>query len=363
MCPGTQRVILIAIALVLMSGCSGHANLAQDKKGLVGYVANLESDSITSFSIDQSSGELKTLSTAPTGSSPAQLASSTDRKFLYVTNSRGGNISKYALDGLGGLQAIGSPVRLTDSNGLPYGLVAAGQFLFVGSTANAIEVFHIDGVSGNITPIEGSPFPLPSKATQLAVTHSGKFLYAFGDGADVVYCLSIDSATGRLQEISPPVHTGLDPLAARTDRSDKFLFVTTSFGQTLFSYKINADGTLQEQSRTPLEAHGALSLDTSPDNRFLFVDVFFGNNIAVFSFDASTGVVSPVRGSPFQDGQIPSSLTSTPNGEFLLVTRYSNNPGFLVTYRIDPITGALSKDMVSGITVGNSPLGVFIVGR
>lgn len=361
-----RRSWLLAF-LVLLGGCGGNSSSSvsnvQQGNTLIGYVTNIQSNSITSFSVDEITGALATLATAPTDDSPTQKAVSADHRFLYNGNLNG-TIGTYSLDGKGGMQSTGSPIHLTDPNGQPYALIMSpsGQFLFAGSTSNSIEVFHADTSTGALQPLQGSLFRLNTKITQMVLTRAGKFLYAFGDGSDVIYCFSLDATSGALTQLSKsPVHTGLDPLNAVTDLADKFLFVTTNLGAKLLIYSIAVNGSIEETSTSKISLNnsGALSLNFSPDNKFLFVDVLFANDIEVFSFDSNTGSLTPVQGSPFHDGNIPSSVMPTPNGNFLVVAR--SNPGSLITYRIAPQTGAISVESSSSIVTGKTPNGVLLV--
>lgn len=357
-------IVLVSVLFLCAFGCSSTNSVGTNasQSGLsqpliVGYVANSQGNSITSFSIDQGSGHLEALNTASTGSFPASVALSIDQRVLFVSNALDGTISTFTLDGKGGMIPTGPALHLTDSSGQPHRLLLApsGRFLFVGSTANAIEVFSVDLVTGGLQAVPGSPFRVNSIATALALTHSGQFLYAFGDHADVIYCFSVDSNTGILTQLpASPIHTGVDPLAEQVDIYDKYLLVTTSDAQVLLVFNIHSDGSLGETatSRVPLGNTGAVSLNFSPDNKLLFIVVLFANNIRVFAFDSTTGLTTPVPGSPFHDGQVPSAIALTPNGKILVVTRL--NPGSMTTYQIDT-SGGLSPISGSNITTGSTP--------
>jgi 6-phosphogluconolactonase len=361
------RSLCFVVISIFLCGCGKTndtpANSVQQPSALIGYVSNGQSNSVTSFSIDETSGSLIRIATAGTGDAPSRLATSLNRRFLFVANALDGTVGSYAIDGKGSMQPL-LQTHLVDPLGKPYGMLVSpsGSFLFVGSAANAVEVFQIDSATGALRPVQGSPFQVRSKATQMALTHSGKFLYAFGDGSDAIYCFAVDSATGTLTQIAQsPVLTGLDPLAAQSDLTDKYLVVTTDIGQRILVYAISSDGSLIETptSRISVGSQGALSLAFSPDNSFLFVDVLFSNSISIFKFDANTGSLSPIPGSPFLDGNVPSSIAPTPKGTILVVAR--SNPGSIASYRIDIQSGAISEVQSSAIETGKSPFGVIVV--
>lgn len=195
------RLLLLLLLATLLGGCG----CGQSGEGLppanataVGYVEGRQDNSVTSFLLDESDGALAQIVSAPTGASPAYLAITPDRQFLFVSNTGDGTVSRFLLDGSGGMRSAGSAVHLMSPNGQPTALVVApsGQFLFVGTTANAIEAFHIDPQAGDLQPLPNSPFPVASIVWQLALTHSGQFLYASGGNSDAIYLFAVDSAGG-----------------------------------------------------------------------------------------------------------------------------------------------------------------------
>lgn len=141
--------------------------------------------------------------------------------------------------------------------------------------------------------------------------------------------------------------------------------------------RIDAAGALQEVAGSRiLSGFGTVSLAISPDGRFVYMEDpywrgnnnFYDNAILGYSFDPLTGVVASMTGSPFADNQSLSSVAVSPKGTVLPVTRI-NAPGggHVASYRIDPVSGALtpiSGTMPdSGIPTGGSPNHVLVVPR
>ena len=71
-----------------------------------------------------------------------------------------------------------------------------------------------------------------------------------------------------------------------------------------------------------------------------------GNDVSAYTINASTGVLTPVTGSPFATGVSPFSVTTDPSGKFLYVA--NGDSGTVSAFVIDATTGALAP-------VANSP--------
>lgn len=360
---------LLTAALLAAFSCGGRPAQGPPatNPSVIGYVVNSRGNTVSSFLLDEQTGALTQGTTASTGALPVYPAVTPDRRLLFVSNGRDGTISRFLLDGNGGIQTAGPAVPVLSPDGQPFQLAVApsGRFLFAGTTANAVEVFGIDTQTGDLHPIPNSPFPVASKATQLALTHSGQYLYAIGDNADAIYVFTVDLTTGGLTPLAAsPVHTSLDPNSLALDSSDTYLFVTTYHAEKLLIYRIQASGDLRETTTSGIATgYGPLQTALAPNGKFAFLPALFDNNILGFSFDPTTAAIAPAPGSPFHDGQTPSSVAVSPKGSIAVVSRI--NPGHVASYRIDQQTGALSPISgslsTSGLVTGDNPNNVLLV--
>jgi 6-phosphogluconolactonase len=191
-----------------------------------------------------------------------------------------------------------------------------GQFLFVGSeTAPAIWVFSVNPASGILTVVGGSPFitgfTAGGVADVMTVDASGQFLYAGQlDNTFGVAGFAINSSTG-----------ALTPLAGSP-------FATVQVAQ------IHASPTAELLFGVQEVADGAPAA-TDP-------------HIYAYLINSSTGVLTPVAGSPFLTGTgaAPFDFAISPTGTYVYameenVTTSTDAPieGFLVNSG----TGALSS--------------------
>lgn len=149
----------------------------------------------------------------------------------------------------------------------------------------------------------------------------------------------------------------------RLHPSDKYLFAAAYETQyyeagKLLIYSIQGSGDLQEATTSRLATGRYVpDLAIAPNGRFLYLIALFDNNILGFSFDPATATLTPVPGSPFEDGQTPSAVALSPKATILVVGRI--NPGHVASFHIDPQSGALSPISGnlpdSGIATGHNP--------
>jgi 6-phosphogluconolactonase (cycloisomerase 2 family) len=179
--------------------------------------------------------------------------------------------------------------------------------LFDGNTVTAFSVAN----DGTLTQIPGSPFAtggLGSAGGFFAVSRAatsvvGNILYISNDSSNDVSAFSINSLTGNLTPVpgSPFPTAGLSnfgiSLAATPD--NKFLFATNSQSGNVTVFRIAANGALTPTAGSPFplgDTPNAIKI--SPDGRFLAVSFTFSDTIGMFTI-LSDGTLTPVPGSPF----------------------------------------------------------------
>ena len=121
---------------------------------------------------------------------------------------------------------------------------------------------------------------------------------------------------------------------------------------------------------TPGAAPGSLSVAADPVSNFVYVanlGVPISNgNVSGYRFDAVTGVLTPVNGSPFSAGVGPVSVAIDPKGKFVYVGNEIS--GDIAAYTIDSTTGTLTSIpgspffSLSVDRLGVDPLGRFLFG-
>jgi len=149
-------------------GPAGFAFGSGGKFLYVGMAGTANANNVVSgFAVDSTTGALTQLTGSPfaAGKDPGHIASDPKGKFLFTANSQDNTVSAFTIDGTSGtLTSIaGSPFP---AGGGPVSLIVdpSGSFVYVGMQSSPIagtqglSVFRIDGASGTLTALAGSPF-------------------------------------------------------------------------------------------------------------------------------------------------------------------------------------------------------------
>src|SRR5437762_458480 len=200
-------------ALTLMCG-NASANIGQ--LALIGnkflYAFDSTSATIAGFSIAHgNSGALTAIPGSPftisdtfSGSTNfPRIEADPLGRFVFITNFAAGQIDVFQVDQTTGALTVApsSPFNTSSLQVAPFMLAldATGTFLYVSDTGNnGIPGFTVDGTTGALTLINGSPFP-GSSASDLVPNPAGPQLYVQIGNSINVY--SIDATSGAL---TPP---------------------------------------------------------------------------------------------------------------------------------------------------------------
>src|ERR1700676_5491361 len=225
--------------------------LAATSNGLFGqvlYVGNNGDGTISTYVIDEDSGFLtEILPRVATLGSPSSVAVHPSGKFAYATNFGGGgngpSVSSFSIDPSTGALTLLNSLPVTPGSA-PQGAAIdpAGNFLFVcNGGAGSLSVFSIDPSSGALTPGPGSPYATPMGPNKVVVHPSGKFAYVSANGVNQIAGFSI-GADGSLTSVAG------SPFAARNnlfwmtmDPAGRFLFALERQDNAVLVYSIDAN--------------------------------------------------------------------------------------------------------------------------
>jgi 6-phosphogluconolactonase (cycloisomerase 2 family) len=294
------------------------------------------------------------------------------------------------------------------SVGLGVGMISCGQsntvdFVYLLSSKSAtgqINAYYADSITGALTQAPGSPFTSGgANPVDLAPSPNGNFLYVLNQNSNTVVPYAVNSATAKLTALSQTsvATPGSVPVALAVNPAGTLLFVVDVY-QPGFSaatpgagsvtvYPIGSDGTLGSPANQTLPgtsttapyypignaptAIRVLANGTVPANNasgsgnYIYISDQLTASAAgcsagqggVMGFSVnSSGVLTPVVGSPFCAGVTPSAIASTPIDSYLYVTDSSQNQ--LIGYQIssNPATpGALTPFIGGPIATGTYP--------
>src|SRR5258708_7736768 len=172
-----------------------------DPSGKFAYTANNQANDVSAFTVDSATGSLTPVPGPPfaAGSTPFAVTVDPSGTFVYVANSGSANISAYAIDrSTGALTPVpGSPFAAGSSPN-SVAIDPAGRFAFVANSSGNVPVFSIDVSTGALQPIAGSPFPAGTFGGVATLHPTGRFLYAINQNTNTVTGLTVDPATGSL---------------------------------------------------------------------------------------------------------------------------------------------------------------------
>lgn len=284
------------------------------------YVANFAGSNLTQLVINRGNGELSVPTTTSvvvpinpinifnTGANPISVVMSPTDPFLFVANQAAGTITSFTVDPTSGsLNQIGPATAVVPSPAPivnPQAMVVSpkGNFLFVANaTQGNVAVLTIDG-KGNLGYAPGSPFPVGVSPNSVVVEQSGRFLYVADPGQNAVLGFAIQG-NGALTPIngSPFASGGLQTSAVAVDPQGALLFGANTGSNNVSGYAIDPNsGALGALTGSPFATGGVgpSALAVNSNTTVLYVTEQGTHDIASFAIQGN-GTLKPVTGSPF----------------------------------------------------------------
>lgn len=266
---------------------------------------------------DPETGILKKLDeTLSYGVRPSFAALDPEGKFLVVTN-------------FGASKHAGTPVtRVRRKADGTWGVSVEYE-----DASTALIRLKPDGTFGPaadvlVHPQKGEPDPQVPHAHCVRRAPDGKHFAVCEMGTDSIYILEIDGAAGRLKisgNAPHAYHTGYGPRYCVFHPEKPFLFVNAEDIPAVTSFRLRADGSLEEintvhvmpEGETPVpELQSGFAI--SPDGRFLYSLMRKYNLLNVFSVDRETGEIRRTGTYPLS-GDHPKDCAVSPDGKYLAV--------------------------------------------
>jgi len=327
------------------------------------YVANNLDDTVSMYTVDVTTGLLRSNGYLVLGGQSGGIAVHPSDKFAYISNRPGGAISEFKINAKNGMLSVtGAPVP---TGAAPGAVVAdpTGKFAYcVSESGNSISAYSVNASSGALTTVAGSPFTT-SSPEGITITPSGKFLYVANNSTSTVSAYSIDAGTGALTAAPGSPYSALNaPNGVIVDPTGKFVYVTSSPTDAVLGYTINAKtGALTLLSPVPVDTgQSPFNMTFDQSGKFLFVANIDSSNISAYSVNPGSGALTPVAGSPFMTGGAnPFSVVVDASNQFLYATDQSDdvsifsiNSGGSLTLRQTVATrsGSAMMAMTSGTT-------------
>ncbi|MFZ0146393.1 MAG: beta-propeller fold lactonase family protein [Candidatus Sulfotelmatobacter sp.] len=347
------------------------------------YIYATSTNHILAFTINQSSGALSAPTVAPGPNQSTGMVASMNGQ-LYVSDFLNNVVDGYSISSSGALTALASsPFSLEGTPPGAGGLTAfvqSGTYLYATDlNAGTVAGFLFDSTSGMLTPVPGSPFAAGDTPVQAALAEpqagGPQFLYVsnLNDAVGGISAYAVNQQNGSLSAIlGSPFPTGAPgsypgPSAMVVSYGNNFLYValsgTANANNQIVAFSINpTTGGLTALPQSPFTTGNdplqmAYVAITANGQGFLYTANVQDGTISAFTADGTTGILSPVNGSPYTSGTSVLGLSQilTLSGKFFL---YAADPEAetVNAYTINPNTGALTPLQGSPFPAGAAPM-------
>lgn len=287
-------------------------------------------------------------------------------KFLFTTESAANKIQGFSINPSTGaltptkqgpVAEHGQPAALaTDQGGF--------RLYVVNRVSHGVSAYFIDRRTGFLTPTPSSPYKLAGTGNSVAVHSSGKLVFVASDNSDGgpegVNVFAVQR-NGSLKAVAgSPFAAGTLPNSLAIDPAQNYLYVghegsPSSDFATIDAFIIDpVNGALTPIPGEPYTIPtpdacisvcdaGVGELSTDINGKYLIVTTPGDGAMVVFNIDATTGVLTPVSGTPFvwslpgsptSPGAQPASLSIDPQNQFAFITGTSCHDEGLCNFNI-----------------------------
>jgi 6-phosphogluconolactonase len=331
----------------------------------VGTYTRGESEGIYIYRMDPETGSLEPVGKAINIMNPSFLAISPQKSHLYAVNEvqsfsgeRSGAVSSFRIN-----QETG---ELTLLNSKPSGGTSPCYVTVDGTGRNVLAANYSsgslcvlpvmeDGTLGDATEIvqhEGSSVNPKRQegphAHSIVVDPSNRYVYAADLGIDKIMIYKFDSDKGKLTPNDQPwvsTQPGAGPRHFTFHPNEKFAYVINELDSTIVAFSYDGESgrlkPIQTVSTLPEGYEGInypADIHVSPSGRFLYGSNRGHDSIVIYRIDEETGRLSLI-GHESTRGQFPRNFAIDPTGDFLLAANQNSNN--IVGFRIDQETGLL----------------------
>jgi len=361
-----SSLIVAAVALACLP-----PNAAAQKENIVyvGTYSRQGSKGIYAWRFQPSSGKLTSIGLVGETTNPSFLALHPNRRFLYAANEdntfqgqRAGSVTAFSIDPKTGQLKQLNQVSSGGQGPCHVALDKTGKWLFVanyGGGSVAAYPVHDDGSLGeasafvqhksgsNATPRQRGPH-----AHSANISPDNKFVLFADLGLDEILTYRIDE--GKLPPGEPPfskIAPGSGPRHMAFHPKGKFAYVCSEIASTVTACEYDAaNGSLKDIQTVSIVpdgyagAKGAAEIAVHPNGKFVYASNRDTSNkgidiITTFAVDPAKGTLTVVDHT--QVGKIPRNFAIDPSGRYLFEA--NQDGASVLVYRIDAKTGKLTS--------------------
>lgn len=270
--------------------------------------------------------------------------------YAYVTNTNSNTISMFRLNSTTGQLIPLSPESSIPTLGSPFALSIdpSGKHLYATITgdieSNVVSMFNIDPKTGLLTPLAPQSIPyVGTFALNMLINPLSGFLY-LNTMSGALSMFSSGSATGILSPLSPPsINTAEFCIGLVLSPNSKFMYNSCVFGG-IVGYKVESNGLVEISSA--LEPQTLLSgANINQSGSILYTLDIQNNKILMFAIDPESGGLTQLN------TQIDMNTQSTPVS---IILNKTNNVAYVTNLDSSSIS-IYSIENESGVLVPFSP--------
>lgn len=324
----------------------------------IGTYTNAKSKGIYLMDLDPAAGSLSAPKLVAETTSPSFLALHPSRRLLYAVNEvdnfqgqKGGSVSAFSVDPSTGELRLLNQQSSGGSGPCHLDLDRTGRAVIVanyGSGSVAMLPVLSDGrlkppaVTDQHTGSSVNKQRQEGPHAHCANVVGGRALVA-DLGLDKVFVYSVDAGSESMKlEKTAAAAAGAGPRHLAVHPTGRFMYVVNELNSTITAYDAQGNmPALQTLSTLPDGYTGNNScaeIQMHPSGRFVYGSNRGHDSIAAFAIDARTGKLTSIGQFPTQ-GRTPRNFNIDPSGRFLLAANQASDT--VVVFRIDPKSGKL----------------------
>ena len=327
------------------------------------YTSN-GSKGIYVYDFDAANGKVSLISNTDSADNPSYLCISPDGNFVYAVNEvsrqQSGLVAAYRFNKTNGtLQFINRQLSGSE-NPCHISITQDAKWLFVANyTGGSLSALPIAG-DGSILPLQQhiihSGKSVNEQRQEKAHVHSvflsadEKFLLTPDLGTDQVGIYQLNGLAKQPLTEAKPAYVasapGSGPRHLAYTGNGKFVYVVEELSGTVTAYSFNKGKMKKLASYAghppgAITQHGSADIHLSPDEKFLYMSNRGDeNNLAIFSVDAKSGLLTPAGITPTL-GNHPRNFLIDPTGNYILVGNMKSDQ--VVIFKRNQTSGQLTE--------------------
>ena len=344
------------------------------------YASNGFSNSVSAYRINEQSGGLTALSASPysvgdfggidylsksmfdvppeAGGLPHSIDMDPQGQFVFVANKAAGSVSVFDVDGTtGDLKAVAGSPFFVGFNPYRSRVHPSGRFVLTTLWADGkVAVHAIDRSSGRLTEVDGSPFAINSQTpVDLKFNADGNQVYVSNFDGNEITLFNMDVVSGRLS-LRESLMTRLGPwsLALVPGETSKQPVQQTLFASGGTVGLARLDET-KAKFADSVKGHGD-ALAVTPDGRFAYALDTVGGSISSYAVDSEKAEMTLVPNGVVKTGKEPTDMAIDVNGWYLYVT--NSGDASMSVYYLNPANGIPEPVRGSPVPTGKRPVAI-----